>query len=92
VALRIVGLDLDIANPSGRLMIDFFSIALFERELMLERQREGVAAADAAGKYKVRGSYSPSQGRSSASSEGEWLAPPRSPAGLASGAGAFTAS
>ena len=30
------------------------AIAQFERELMLERQREGVAAAKAAGKYRGR--------------------------------------
>jgi DNA invertase Pin-like site-specific DNA recombinase len=30
------------------------AIAQFERELMLERQREGIAKAKAAGKYKGR--------------------------------------
>ncbi len=30
------------------------SIAQFERELMLERQREGIAKAKAEGKYKGR--------------------------------------
>jgi len=30
------------------------AIAEFERQLMLERQREGIAAAKAAGKYKGR--------------------------------------
>ena len=30
------------------------SVAQFEREIMLERQREGVAKAKAAGKYKGR--------------------------------------
>ena len=30
------------------------AIAAFEREMMLERQREGIAAAKAAGKYKGR--------------------------------------
>ena len=30
------------------------SIAQFEREIMLERQREGIAIAKAAGKYKGR--------------------------------------
>ena len=29
-------------------------VAQFEREMMLERQREGVAKANAAGKYKGR--------------------------------------
>jgi DNA invertase Pin-like site-specific DNA recombinase len=30
------------------------SVAAFEREIMLERQREGIAKAKAAGKYKGR--------------------------------------
>jgi DNA invertase Pin-like site-specific DNA recombinase len=30
------------------------SVAQFEREIMLERQREGIAKAKAAGKYKGR--------------------------------------
>jgi DNA invertase Pin-like site-specific DNA recombinase len=30
------------------------AVATFEREIMLERQREGIAAAAAAGKYKGR--------------------------------------
>ncbi len=30
------------------------SVAQFEREMMLERQREGIAKAKAAGKYKGR--------------------------------------
>jgi DNA invertase Pin-like site-specific DNA recombinase len=32
----------------------FAAFAQFEREMMLERQREGIAAAKAAGKYKGR--------------------------------------
>jgi DNA invertase Pin-like site-specific DNA recombinase len=42
-------------NPTTRLILTVLgAIAQFERELMLERQREGVAAAKAAGKYKGR--------------------------------------
>lgn len=46
---------IDTSTPTGRLMFNMLgSIAQFERELMLERQREGVAKAKAEGKYKGR--------------------------------------
>jgi DNA invertase Pin-like site-specific DNA recombinase len=52
VALRILNLGLDTATPTGKLMLNLLgSIAQFEREIMLERQREGIAKAKAAGKY-----------------------------------------
>ena len=55
VALRILNLGLDTATPTGKLMINLLgSIAQFEREIMLERQREGIAKAAAEGKYKGR--------------------------------------
>jgi DNA invertase Pin-like site-specific DNA recombinase len=55
VALRILNLNLDTATPTGRLMVNLLaSIAAFEREIMLERQRDGIAAARAKGKYKGR--------------------------------------
>lgn len=55
VALRILAMSLDTATPTGKLMINLLgSIAEFERELMLERQREGIAKAKAEGKYKGR--------------------------------------
>jgi len=42
-------------DPTGKLMLNLLgSIAQFERELMLERQREGIAKAKAAGAYKGR--------------------------------------
>ena len=42
-------------TATGKLMITVLgAIAAFEREMMLERQREGIAAAKAAGKYKGR--------------------------------------
>jgi DNA invertase Pin-like site-specific DNA recombinase len=53
--LRILDLDLDTSTPTGRLLLTMVgAIATFERELMLERQREGIAAAKAAGKYRGR--------------------------------------
>lgn len=53
--LRIIGLNLDTSTAQGNLMINLLgSVAEFEREIMLERQREGIAKAKAAGKYKGR--------------------------------------
>lgn len=58
VGLRILdfgGSAVDTGSPSGRLMLTMFSaIGQFEREMMLERQKEGITAAKAAGKYKGR--------------------------------------
>lgn len=55
VSLRILGMGVDTATPTGRLMVNLLgSIAQFEREVMLERQREGIAKAKADGKYKGR--------------------------------------
>jgi DNA invertase Pin-like site-specific DNA recombinase len=48
-------MNLDTATPTGKLILNVLgSIAQFERELMLERQREGIAKAKAEGKYKGR--------------------------------------
>ncbi|TBA92532.1 recombinase family protein [Rhizobium ruizarguesonis] len=55
VELRILTMNLDTGTPTGKLMLNLLgSIAEFERELMLERQREGIAKAKADGKYKGR--------------------------------------
>ena len=55
VGLRILAMGVDTNTPTGRLMVNVLaSVAQFEREMMLERQREGVAKAKAAGKYKGR--------------------------------------
>ena len=48
--LRIVAMNLDTTPPTGRLMLSMFgSVAQFEREMILERQREGIAKAKAKG-------------------------------------------
>ena len=55
VSLHILNLGMDTQTPTGKLMLTVLGgIAQFEREIMLERQREGVAKAKAAGKYKGR--------------------------------------
>ncbi|HHP0451817.1 recombinase family protein [Vibrio harveyi] len=55
VELRIADMGLDTSTPQGKLMLNVFgSVAQFEREVMLERQREGIAKAKAEGKYKGR--------------------------------------
>ena len=49
--------QLDTSTPQGRFMLTIFgAIAEFERELILQRQREGIQIAKAAGKYKGRNS------------------------------------
>jgi DNA invertase Pin-like site-specific DNA recombinase len=49
------GNDVDTSTATGRLMLTMLgAIAAFERDLMLERQREGIAKAKAEGKYKGR--------------------------------------
>jgi DNA invertase Pin-like site-specific DNA recombinase len=55
VALRIVNMGIDTGTPTGKLMLNVLGgVAEFEREMMLERQREGIAKAKAEGKYKGR--------------------------------------
>jgi DNA invertase Pin-like site-specific DNA recombinase len=54
-ALRVLDLNLDTSTATGRMLLTMIgAIAQFERELMLERQREGIAKAKAAGKYRGR--------------------------------------
>jgi DNA invertase Pin-like site-specific DNA recombinase len=55
VALRILGMGIDTSTATGRMMFNIIGcIAQFEREMMLERQREGIAKAKVDGKYKGR--------------------------------------
>jgi len=55
VGLRVLDLGLDTANATGKLMLNVLgAVAQFEREMMLERQREGIAKAKADGRYKGR--------------------------------------
>ena len=49
------GSTIDTKSPTGKLMLTMFAaMAQFEREMMLERQREGIAKAKSEGKYKGR--------------------------------------
>jgi len=53
--LRILDLNLDTRTATGKLILNVMgSVAQFEREMMLERQREGIAKARREGKYKGR--------------------------------------
>jgi DNA invertase Pin-like site-specific DNA recombinase len=46
---------MDTRTPTGKLMLTVLGgVAQFEREMMLERQLEGIAKAQAAGKYRGR--------------------------------------
>jgi DNA invertase Pin-like site-specific DNA recombinase len=55
VALRVLTAPIDTASATGKLVLSLLgSIAEFERSLMLERQREGIVRAKAAGKYTGR--------------------------------------
>ena len=55
VILDMGGTAIDTSNPTGKLILNVMSsVAQFEREMMLERQREGIAKAKAVGKYKGR--------------------------------------
>lgn len=55
VGLRVLDLGLDTSNATGKLMLNVLgAVAQFEREMMLERQREGIAKAKAEGRYRGR--------------------------------------
>ncbi|MEP0941213.1 MAG: recombinase family protein [Rhizobiaceae bacterium] len=58
ISLRVLdfgGTEVDTHSPTGKLTLTMFAaMAQFEREMMLERQREGIARAKLQGKYKGR--------------------------------------
>ncbi len=55
IMLSMGGQQIDTRSPPGKLMVTMLAaIAEFERGLLLERQREGVAKAKADGNYKGR--------------------------------------
>jgi DNA invertase Pin-like site-specific DNA recombinase len=55
VAIKILNLGMDTSTPTGKLILTMLAgVAEFERTVMLERQREGIAKAKADGKYRGR--------------------------------------
>lgn len=55
VAFQVLNINLDTTTPTGKLMLSMLAaIGQFEREMMLERQREGIRIAKADGVYKGR--------------------------------------
>jgi DNA invertase Pin-like site-specific DNA recombinase len=55
VGLRVLNLGMDTNNPTGKLMLTVLGgVAQFEREMMLERQREGIAKGKNAGRFRGR--------------------------------------
>jgi DNA invertase Pin-like site-specific DNA recombinase len=54
-SLKILAMNLDTGTATSKLMLNILgSVAEFEREIMLERQREGIAKAKGEGKYRGR--------------------------------------
>ena len=55
VGFRVLNINLDTTTPTGKLMLTMLAgIATFEREMMLERQREGIQKAKEKGMYRGR--------------------------------------
>jgi len=71
VILSMGGERLDTRNPTATLMLTILAgVASWEREMMLERQREGIAKAKAEGKYRGRKATISPAAISSLASEG----------------------
>lgn len=55
IVLSMNGMTLDTTSPTSKLMLTMLAaVAEFERDIMKERQAEGIAKAKAEGKYKGR--------------------------------------
>ncbi len=55
VAFKVLNINLDTSTPTGKLMLSMLAaIGQFEREMMLERQREGIKLAKEKGAYTGR--------------------------------------
>jgi len=55
VSLQVLNLGIDTSSPTGRLMLTMIgAVASFERQLLLERQAEGIEIAKRKGKYRGR--------------------------------------
>lgn len=83
ILLSMGGERLDTRNPTSKLMLTILAgVATWEREIMLERQRDGIAKAKADGKYKAVGPKPMSQNvidsvmrLSGNSGSGEYISP-----------------
>ena len=54
-SFKILNINFDTTTPTGKFMLTMLgAVATFEREMMLERQAEGIARAKKAGVYKGR--------------------------------------
>ena len=55
VSFQVLNINLDTSSPTGKLMLSMLAaIGQFEREMMLERQKEGIRIAKAKGAYTGR--------------------------------------
>lgn len=55
VRVRLLSMNIDTSTATGKLLLTLMgAVASFEREIMLERQRAGIAKAKAEGKFKGR--------------------------------------
>lgn len=55
VAFKVLNIDLDTSTPTGKFMLTMLgAVAAFEREMMLERQKDGIRLAKEKGVYKGR--------------------------------------
>jgi DNA invertase Pin-like site-specific DNA recombinase len=55
VRVRLLSMNIDTSTATGKLLLTLMgAVASFEREIMLERQRTGIAKAKAEGKFKGR--------------------------------------
>lgn len=55
VRVRLLSMNIDTSSATGKLLLTLMgAVAAFEREIMLERQRAGIAKAKAAGRFKGR--------------------------------------
>ena len=55
VRVRILSMQIDTQSSTGRLLVTMMAaVATFEREVMLERQKVGIAKAKADGRFKGR--------------------------------------
>ena len=55
VRVRLLSMNIDTSTATGKLLLTLMgAVAAFEREIMLERQRAGIAKAKSEGKFKGR--------------------------------------